>query len=121
MFTSTIFDETPESRYTHVYFEALDKLTISIADCSDQHDHNIYMNCEGLLLKTAIGEGTIPEFDTIVMDPILINYVCELFLVQGFGKNHHDNVYDWIDLQRKECMKEVIIISAEMLRIYISK
>ncbi len=59
--------------------------------------------------------------DAMAMDPILINYVCELFLVQGFGKNHHDNVYDWIDLQRKECMKEVIIISAEMLRIYISK
>ena len=38
------------------YFEALDKLTISIADCSDQHDYNIYMNCEGLLLKTAIGK-----------------------------------------------------------------
>ena len=55
------FDETQDSRYRHVYFEALDKFTISIADCSDQHDHNIYMNCESLLLKIAIGE----EFDTV--------------------------------------------------------
>ena len=45
------FDETPDSRYRHVYFEALDKLTNSITDCFDQHDYNIYMNCEGLLLK----------------------------------------------------------------------
>ena len=50
------FDETPDSRYRHVYFEALEKSRISIADCSDQHDHNIYMNCESLLLKIAIGE-----------------------------------------------------------------
>ena len=40
-------------------------LTMSIADRSDQHDHNIYMNCEGLLLKTAIGEDATSEFDTV--------------------------------------------------------
>ena len=47
------FDETPEFRYRHVYFDALDKLTMSITDRFDQHDCNIYMNSEGLLLKTA--------------------------------------------------------------------
>ena len=59
------FDETPESRYTHVYFEALDKLTMSITDRFDQHDYNIYMNCEGLLLKTANGEDATSQFDTV--------------------------------------------------------
>ena len=39
-------------------------LTLASADRSDQHDHNIYMNCEGILLKTAIGEDASSEFDT---------------------------------------------------------
>ena len=59
------FDETPESRYRRVYFEALDKLTMSITDRFGQHDYNIYMNCEGLLLKTANGEDATSEFDTV--------------------------------------------------------
>ena len=33
------FDETPESRFRHVYFEVLDKLTMSITDRFDQHDY----------------------------------------------------------------------------------
>ena len=38
------FHEIPESRYKHVqaYFEALDKWTMSITDCFDQH---YYMFC----------------------------------------------------------------------------
>ena len=47
-------DETQESRYRHVYSEAVDKLIMSIieeTDCFDQHDYNIYMNCGGLLLN----------------------------------------------------------------------
>ena len=58
------FDETPDSRYRHVCFEALDKLKNSITDCFDHHDYNIYMNCEGLLLKTSNGEDATSEFDT---------------------------------------------------------
>ena len=40
---------------------------------------------------------------------MVVNY----FWCNGFGRNHHDNVQDWIHLQRKECMKEAIIISAK--------
>ena len=44
----------------------------------------------------------------MAVDRILRNDVCELFLVKGFGRNHHDNVHDWINLQRKQCMKEAM-------------
>ena len=33
------FDETPESRYRHSYFEALDKWTMYITDRFGQHDY----------------------------------------------------------------------------------
>ena len=33
---------------------------------------------------------------------MFVNY----FWCNGFGRNHHDNVRDWIDLQRKQCTKE---------------
>ena len=58
------FDETPESRYRHVYLK-LDKFIMSITDRFDQYDYNIYMNSEGLLLKTANGEDATSEFDTV--------------------------------------------------------
>ena len=39
---------------------------------------------------------------------MFVNY----FWCKGFGRNHHTNVYEWINLQRKQCMKEAIIIAA---------
>ena len=52
-------------RTPNVYFEAIDKLTISITDCFDEHYHNIYMNCESILMKITIGEDAKSEFDTV--------------------------------------------------------
>ena len=40
---------------------------------------------------------------------MFVNY----FWCNGYGRNHHDNVHDWITLQRKQCTKEAIIISAK--------
>ena len=50
---------------TDTFTLKLDKLTMSITDRFDQHDYNIYMNSEGLLLKTANGEDATSEFDTV--------------------------------------------------------
>ena len=53
----------------------------------------------------------------MAMDRILRNYVCELFFwCKGFGRNHHDNVYDWINLQGKQYIRKPYS-SAKMLRI----
>ena len=62
------FDETPESRYRHVYFEVLDKLTMSITDRFNENprDH----------------QDARDHAEAMAMDRILRNYVCELFLVQ---------------------------------------
>ena len=35
---------------------------------------------------------------------VFVNY----FGGKGFVKNHHDNVHDWINLQRKQCIKEAV-------------
>ena len=46
---------------TDTFTLKLDELTMSITDRFDQHDYNIYMNSEGLLLKTANGEDATSD------------------------------------------------------------
>ena len=75
------FDETPESRYRRVYFEVIDKLTVSMKIL--------------VIIRR--------QWPWIASSEIMfVNY----FWCKGFGRNHRDNVNDWINLQRKQCIKE---------------
>ena len=58
---------TPKQLYRAIYYKALDLIVSLIKDRFDQHDYNVYMNYEQLLLKAAAGGDAYKDgFKTVI-------------------------------------------------------
>ena len=93
---------------------------MSITDRFDHHDYMFLRDLNFIKLfrcdlTTEVSNGrrinqmTIPVMQVITWRQWPWITSSEIMFVNYyFGKNHHDNVHDWINLQRKQCMKEAL-------------
>ena len=112
-------------------------MSIGLTDRFDRHDYMFLRELNFIKLfrcdlTTEVNNGRRTTFKnqmTITLMQVItrrqwswISSSEIMFVNYYFGRNHHDNVHDWNNLQRKQCMKEAVdpYNSAKTLRIFFS-